>query len=121
VIPKSDRPSARSFTLLLAGIAVSGPVLLFEATPTDAADQPLTVHVSYAGLDLSSKAGAASLYRRLKGAAQDVCGSVDHRQLEQYAHWTTCYEKALADAVAQVNQPQVTALYRTQRHASTPG
>jgi len=96
-------------------------VTLFAGTPTDAADQLPTVHVSFAGLDLSSKAGAAILYQRIKGAAQQVCGSVDRRQLAQLARWSACYEKALADAVAQVNQPQVTALYRTQRHGSTPG
>ena len=121
MILKSDRRGARSLTLLLTGIAFSGPVTLFAGTPTDAADKLPAVHVSYAGLDLSSKAGAAILYRRLKGAAQDVCGSVDARQLAQRARWTACYEKALADAVVRVNQPQVTALYRTQRHASTPG
>ena len=121
MILKSHRRIARSLTLLLAGIAVSGPATLFAGTRIDATDELPTVHVSYAGLDLSTKTGAAILYQRIKGAAQQVCGSVDGRQLAQLARWNACYEKALADAVAQVNQPQVTALYRTQRHGSTPG
>ena len=121
MILKSSRRSARPLTLLLAGIALSGPATLFAGMPTDAADNLAAVHVSYAGLDLSSEAGAAILYRRLKVAARQVCESLNERQLTQHARWAACYEKALTDAVAQVNQPQVTALHRIQRHSSTPG
>jgi UrcA family protein len=115
---KSHRRSARSVTLLLAGIALSGPVTLFAGMPADTLP---AVHVSFAELDLNTEAGVAILYQRLQGAARTVCGSVDARQLAQQARWTACYKKALADAVTQVDRPQLTALHRTRRHSSTPG
>jgi UrcA family protein len=67
--------------------------------------------VSYAGLDLDSDAGARTLIRRLKSAAEQVCEPLAGERLEQKQRWRECYEHALTHAVRDLNHPQVTLLY----------
>jgi UrcA family protein len=95
--------------------------MLLAGSPANAPGDTPAIQVSYAGLDLSSPAGAETLYRRLKGAAERVCGSVDVRQLSHSARWSACYDKALADAVVKLNVVQVTALYRMRHRTITLG
>ena len=75
------------------------------------------VKVSYADLDLGSPAGAATLYRRIKGAAQKVCGLAPSRvEWQRHAMWVNCYHAAIANAVAKVASPQLTALHGKSRN-----
>ena len=67
-----------------------------------------TVH--YADLNLSSPQGAAALYRRIKWAAQDVCGWSDD-SLETQVDARPCVDKAIADAVTRVGRLELTAIY----------
>ena len=66
-----------------------------------------TVH--YADLNLSSPQGAAALYRRIKWAAQDVCGWSD--DLLERLNAQRCVDKAIADAVTRVGRVELTAIY----------
>ena len=75
------------------------------------ADGVLEKRVSYAGLDLDSSTGAEVLLRRLKAAAGQVCEPFDGERLEQKYRWHECYERALTNAIREVNHPQVTMLY----------
>ncbi|HKD55506.1 MAG TPA: UrcA family protein [Steroidobacteraceae bacterium] len=70
-----------------------------------------SVTVNYRDLNLSTIQGATALYQRLRGAARSVCdGPVTG--LHAYHEWRSCYEAAIADAVAKVNSPLLTALHR---------
>jgi UrcA family protein len=69
-----------------------------------------TVH--YADLNLSSPQGAAALYRRIKWAAQDVCGWNDNLLEMQAAQ--PCVDKAIADAVTRVGRLELTAIYNAK-------
>jgi UrcA family protein len=111
---------ALSPALVLAGVALWVPSSLLAAPVATSPDKVPSVKLSYAGLDLSSPAGAEILYRRLKVAAQRVCESFDDRPPAQHARWVACVQKALSDAVISVNQPQLTTLYRTHNHAGAP-
>jgi UrcA family protein len=71
--------------------------------------------VSYEDLDLSLREGAQILYSRLQGAAMQVCGTPDLRNLRQTQLQRQCYEKALAEAVATVDKSSLTALYRSDK------
>ena len=84
------------------GTAIAGP-------PADAIP---SVTVSYADLDLASQAGAQVLYQRIKQAAQTVCAALASKQLERQALWHDCYEQAVANAVATIDRPLLTALHR---------
>jgi UrcA family protein len=77
-----------------------------------------SVTVSYADLDLSKMAGARTLYRRIASAARGVCGE-DGRRIEEQIQWRSCYQGAIADAVAAVNSPLLTAVQGGQKTAPT--
>jgi UrcA family protein len=95
----------------LLALALSGCV---AGAPQDSAYSPdvPTRIVRYADLNLNAADGARVLFRRIKFAAAEVCEPLNGRALAQHVIWQKCYERALADAVSQVNQPRVTALYR---------
>ena len=90
-----------AFIVVLLGIDVA-----WSATPSNGR----SVTVSYADLDLSSPAGAQTLYRRIQGAAQQVCGYAGADVIEQ-AIWKSCYRSAVGDAVKKVNEPLLTAVH----------
>jgi UrcA family protein len=80
------------------------------ATVGTAADLP-QVHVNYADLNVDSAAGAAVLYQRIRRAADQVCPSVDVRDLGNYAVAKACKAHAIAEAVAAVQNPSLTKVY----------
>lgn len=69
-----------------------------------------SVTVNYRDLDLSTIEGATALYQRLKGAARSVCDGPS-TGVAAYQEWRHCYEAAMADAVAKVNSPLLSALF----------
>lgn len=66
-----------------------------------------SVNVRYGDLDLSSQAGVATLYHRLRGAADEACGPEFHvHSLNPAANrqnWEACYKQALDKAAARVD------------------
>jgi UrcA family protein len=97
--------SFRSLTLVL----VLG---LLGATPALADTEGVrSMKVSYADLDLNTQAGAATLYGRIRGAARQLCG-YEGSTFTDKAIWSECFKRAVGDAVAKVNSPQLTALYQ---------
>jgi UrcA family protein len=77
------------------------------------------VVVTFDDLDLSSKAGARTLYARLKGAAQQVCGNrPDGHDLKGYMSYQSCYGSALEKAVRKVDNAHLLALHRKSADSS---
>jgi UrcA family protein len=76
------------------------------------------VSVDYRDLNLSTIQGAMTLYERLKGAARTVCdGSMTG--VVAYHEWRSCYDAAIADAVAKVNSPLLTTVHRGPNRDAT--
>jgi UrcA family protein len=86
--------------------------MLFAFTPgaasaagaADAASIEKSITVRISDIDLSTPAGAATFYRRVRDAAHRVCN----------AGWSTdraCEKNAVAAAVSRVDRPLVTALH----------
>ena len=76
-----------------------------------------SVLVQFADLDLAHGDGAATLYRRLQAAAEQVCASQNGRNgsdLGSQTRYRICRDSAVAAAVAKVDQPGLTAYYRAQ-------
>jgi len=67
--------------------------------------------VAYGDLNLDSQLGTKVLYARLRNGAEDVCSSMDGRNLFLKRLWQSCFDEAVAAAVVQVNQPGLTALH----------
>lgn len=100
---KSMSTTVLGMTLVCAaalgcGAAVAGPA-------GAAIDAPATYVVRFADVDLSSIEGAATLYNRIRQAANQVCSPLESRTLGLLVRDRACVDKAVADAVAGVNRP----------------
>ncbi len=87
------------------------------SAPVSAADQYVThsVKVSFADLNLSTDAGAATLYDRIQHAARSVCSpNPGERALESFRDSKECYATAIKNAVGKVNSPLLTALHSSK-------
>lgn len=67
--------------------------------------------VEYQTAELANVAGAQKLYNRLKTASREVCAQLRGNHGESTRAYQECYSKALANAVADVNQQTLTALH----------
>jgi UrcA family protein len=102
--------------LLLAGAwqcdALAGP----EApTPRDV--EQITVH--FGDLNINQSTGVAILYRRIRHAAEHVCGEphwADSHMVS--AAWRNCVAQAVDRAVVAVDRPALTDYYRA--HTTPP-
>jgi UrcA family protein len=80
------------------------------------------VTVSYADLDLSKPAGAQALYKRIRAAASKVCTPrVTISPIYRGRSFVKCYDEVMASAVAQVNRPVLTALYKEKTAKTARG
>ena len=82
--------------------------------------EKLQVTVKYGDLNVSNPQGAATLYARIRAAASEVCRPLDRRGYGPETSLRVCMRKAIADAVAKVNQPALSALYSAQNGTSQP-
>jgi UrcA family protein len=102
---------------LIAAAAVAGGARAQSPDPNKG-PQNVEIRVSYAGLDLTSEAGAKVFLKRLTSAADSACGGspgAGVAQLSQNTHRAACRVRALTAAVAKVDQPVVSRL-----HAAVP-
>jgi UrcA family protein len=68
--------------------------------------------VRYHASDLNSRAGAERLLKRVSGAATRVCWNGDWMGFEfNSREYHQCRDNAIANAVAQVDRPTLTAAY----------
>ena len=96
------------FAALTLSIAATGA----HASPTVDTSR---ITVRYGELDLAKPAGARALYRLIQQAAFDVCDGYVGRFSEMQTRRSACYKDAIANAVAAVGSPQLTALYGNSR------
>lgn len=73
-------------------------------------DMASTAVVSYADLNLSTEAGARTLYFRLTKAADQVCPD-DSTTLDLHRIYKTCVNEALGKVVRNMNIPTLSKLY----------
>ena len=96
-------------TLKIVAAGLGGWLLTasaFAATPAPA------VRVAYTELDLSKDAGVEQLYARLTRAAEQVCGSVDIRDLASLAPHAACVRESLDRAVEAVHSARLSARHK---------
>jgi UrcA family protein len=78
--------------------------------------EPTSVSVSVRDLDLTTNAGAAALYQRIRNAARSACGSVDIALPEEKAAWDRCVDAAIGSAVAKLGSAKLTEYYLAKTH-----
>jgi len=96
-------------------VFAAGTLIVAVSTAAYAAETR-QVHVKYADLNVSSPAGAAVLYQRIRVAASQVCGTPDQRDLSRLEQAKTCTDNAIADAVTAVGNDVLTDLYEAKTH-----
>ena len=79
-----------------------------------------TVTVRFGDLDLSTAAGAKTLYQRIRGAARTVCGEEEDYDLglDSRRYWNRCYQSAVNGAVDKVHSPLLRAVHRQSAPAA---
>ena len=100
---------------ILALSVMSAAATLTQAGTPPADDVP-TVRVHYADLDLSTEHGAAALYKRIEGAAKQVCPSPNSLSARAAKLAQHCVATAIERAVADVNSPQLARLSALRSH-----
>jgi len=72
--------------------------------------------VRYSDLNLSTTAGATTLYHRIVGAAHYVCGEEGYQSgIDMQNYWNACFQGAVRDAVAKVHNPMLTKVAGQER------
>jgi UrcA family protein len=99
---------------LIAGLVCVGEAALF-AQATAAAELEQSVTVRYTDLNLERPADVARLYGRIRVAAQSICGARD-LELSGWvdSNWQRCVDAAVAQAVARVDRPALSAYHQRQ-------
>ena len=94
--------------LCLAAVAALSCAAPAVAQTSDTAP---SVSVNYGHLNIGAPAGAQVLLKRIRTAANTVCGGApDIRQLNQLASFEACRRFAVARVVAAVDSPMLTAM-----------
>ena len=80
-----------------------------------------SITVSYRDLDLSRPAGIDRLYVRLQRAAREVCSPRELRFLGMRSDRARCYESALDNAVANIDNPGLSGFHLAQTGRAAAG
>lgn len=98
--------------ILLLAIAAFGATAVAAQPP---GSDVRRVEVRYDDLGVDRVAGAATLYRRIRAAAHDVCKDYAGRGAQLSARFEQCVDEAIARAVDEVDRPALDAHY-ARRH-----
>jgi UrcA family protein len=98
---------------LLAPAAFAVMTATAAAAPAvaDGLGDAISHDVKYGDLDLTHPAGVNVLYNRIRLASKMVCAQWSDRQLVYVHLYNACFTNAMSQAVADVKQPALTALY----------
>ena len=102
--------SISAASILAAGFLILG-CLAMDGSVQAAEQQYDRAIVAYGDLNLDSEQGAKALYARLRNGAEDVCSSFEGRDLAFKKLWQSCFDSAVASAVAQINRTGLTTLH----------
>jgi UrcA family protein len=112
--------SSRVLAAVIGAYALAVILVAPRVTYADSFAQASTQAVRFADLNLDTRSGVATLFRRIQSAAGEVCGgySSPGTLLPSVAH-RSCINFAVADAVHRVDAPLLTAYFgeRDARHA----
>ena len=105
--------TAFSLRNLLAPAAFAVVTATAAAAPAvaDGVGEALSVHVKYGDLDLTHPSGVNELFHRIREASQRVCKPLSDRSVTMVQLHDACVANAMSHAVADVNEPALTALY----------
>jgi UrcA family protein len=95
------------FLLPLAALALSG--VAAAGAPTVE-----TRVVRFGDLNLDSRAGVAVLHKRLRNAAESVCGNLNSRLLALHDAYQQCVAEAVTQSVTSVGNPNLSNFHASK-------
>jgi UrcA family protein len=95
---------------LTAAVMFAAPAL--ATAPQPAVRPPQTI-VYYNLHDLATNQAVHTLYRRIMSAARRVCPGYDSQDLDAYAYSRACQRQAVAQAVHQIGNRRLAAVYHS--------
>jgi UrcA family protein len=115
--------SPRIIRHVLAGLAIVCVSLSAQAGgPVHPGPTANTVIVDYSDLDLTDAGGIKTLYARLQYAAERACGGEPTvREMWAKQIYRQCFERALNDAVLNIDDATLRALHDNANRRSTVG
>ena len=99
------KTSARSCLALCVSVLLGSPAMALSSHDEG---KVASETVRFKDLDMSTMAGARTLYERIKSAARNVCSE------EEYMFVRKCQARAVADAVAGVNNPLLRSVHEAR-------
>jgi UrcA family protein len=96
-------------------ISIAGVVPAWAADPSRAVEHAPEITVSYSDIDITRAKGAHILYRRIEGAAANVCVRPNARAPQVRAAIRSCSEQAIAAAITKVDAATLTQLAAARR------
>jgi len=93
-------------------VALVAVLMLSPIEPVNAAilgARATSVTVRFHSRDLDTPQGVAGVYRRIRAAAESVCGQPDDALTPEKLLWNQCVDRAIAGAVASVHSQSLTA------------
>jgi UrcA family protein len=105
--------------MFLVCIAAGLPIAIQAGEPArvEVDGTRVSIVVSYADLNLSERAGASTLYARLKRASGKVCGNKPSPlEVRAFRSYQVCFDNTLNKAVDRVNSQQLYALHAERGH-----
>ena len=76
-----------------------------------------SINVKYSDLNIASPSGALVLYERIRAAAQSAC---NYFWFKTDADEARCVHNTIANAVAKVNQPALSAVFDAKYKTAAP-
>jgi UrcA family protein len=93
--------------IVVMGAALTVGLLVGVAHGAEPGDAPAKT-VAYRDLNLNTDAGVQLLYKRIQGAAKQVCGDLEIRDLRGVQAHKACVQRAVDEAVTAVNNQMLT-------------
>lgn len=110
MITAPHKPAHLRRTVALAG-ALAALAITSVSLAAPRSDSAPSVTVHYGDLDLSTAAGVDILYRRIAGAARQVCPGVYSRDLSTVIAANRCQAEAIANAVQRLDNPRLALVH----------
>lgn len=104
------------FTASAGAVALTACVLFVsDARAAEMSAGADGIAIQYSQEELNSDADAERLYRKLKQASRKACGiGGGFLNLQEKTRANKCADETLADVVAKINRPQLTALHNSK-------
>jgi UrcA family protein len=94
--------------IVVMGAALTVGLLVGVAHGAEPGTEAPVKAVHYQDLNLNTNAGVQVLYKRIEGAAKQVCGGLEIRDLQGMRAHKACVQQAMDGAVAAVNNQMLT-------------